>query len=219
MNQEKIGNIIKEIRKKNNLTQQKLAEQLGVTYQAVSKWENGKNIPDIAILKEISKTYNIDINELLGDNTKKSKKKYFLILLLIIPIMFILITSQKNNFEFKTISSKCDQFKISGSIAYNQKKSSIYISDINYCGKEDTEKYKKIECHLFENDKEICSCDKEAKNKTLTEYLQEVTFNIDNLKCSKVNTLILKITATDYEDKTKTFKIPLSLNNNCKKEN
>ena len=59
MDQEKIGNIIKELRKKNNLTQQNLADQLGVTYQAVSKWENGKNIPDIAILKEISKLYNI----------------------------------------------------------------------------------------------------------------------------------------------------------------
>ena len=57
MDQEKIGNIIKELRKKNNLTQQNLADQLGVTYQAVSKWENGKNIPDIAILKEISKLY------------------------------------------------------------------------------------------------------------------------------------------------------------------
>ena len=53
MNQEKIGSLIKKIRKENNLTQQDFAKKYGVTYQAVSKWENGKNIPDIALLKEI----------------------------------------------------------------------------------------------------------------------------------------------------------------------
>ena len=43
MNQEKIGTFIKNLRKKNNLTQQALADKYNVTYQAVSKWENGKN--------------------------------------------------------------------------------------------------------------------------------------------------------------------------------
>ena len=41
MDQEKIGKLIKVIRKKNNLTQAEFAEKYGVTYQAVSKWENG----------------------------------------------------------------------------------------------------------------------------------------------------------------------------------
>ena len=45
MDQEKIGKFIKEIRIKNNLTQKDLAEKYGVTYQAVSKWENGKCLP------------------------------------------------------------------------------------------------------------------------------------------------------------------------------
>lgn len=42
MNQERIGKLIKKIRKDNNLTQQELAKKYGITYQAVSKWENGK---------------------------------------------------------------------------------------------------------------------------------------------------------------------------------
>ena len=61
MNQEKIGNLIKEIRKKNNLTQAEFAERYGVTYQAVSKWENGKNIPDIMLLKQISEDFDTPI--------------------------------------------------------------------------------------------------------------------------------------------------------------
>ena len=62
MNQDKIGKLIKKIRKENNLTQADFAKDLGVTYQAVSKWENGKNIPDISILKKISNKYNIVFN-------------------------------------------------------------------------------------------------------------------------------------------------------------
>lgn len=45
MDQEKIGKLIKEIRQKNNLTQKQFADKYGITYQAVSKWENGKNMP------------------------------------------------------------------------------------------------------------------------------------------------------------------------------
>ena len=49
---EQIGSIIKDIRKKNNLTQNEFASILGVTFQAVSKWEIDKSIPDITILKD-----------------------------------------------------------------------------------------------------------------------------------------------------------------------
>ena len=74
MNQEKIGNLIKEIRKKNGLTQEKFASKYGVTYQAVSKWENGKNIPDLNILKDICEDYHIDLNDLLEGNDSLKKK-------------------------------------------------------------------------------------------------------------------------------------------------
>ena len=51
MNQENIGKYIKKLRKENNLSQEKLADKLGVTYQAVSKWERGLNLPDMTTLK------------------------------------------------------------------------------------------------------------------------------------------------------------------------
>ena len=75
MNQEKIGNLIKEIRKKNNLTQAEFAERYGVTYQAVSKWENGKNIPDIMLLKKISEDFDTPIEALLEGKRVINKKK------------------------------------------------------------------------------------------------------------------------------------------------
>ena len=48
-----------------------MAEELGVTYQAVSKWENGKNIPDIEILKLICDKYNVNIEDIIGTKKKR----------------------------------------------------------------------------------------------------------------------------------------------------
>ena len=75
MNTEKVGKLIKQIRKDNHLTQKDLALKYNITYQAVSKWENGKNIPDISLLKQICDDFNIDINSLLtGDYTTNENK-------------------------------------------------------------------------------------------------------------------------------------------------
>ena len=75
MNVDKIGKLIKKIRKDNHLTQKDLAVKYNITYQAVSKWENGKNIPDISLLKQICDDFNIDINSLLtGDYTTNENK-------------------------------------------------------------------------------------------------------------------------------------------------
>ena len=66
----------------------------------------------------------------------------------------ILITKINNSFEVKTISSVCKDFEIEGTISYDRKKSIIYISNIKYCGINDDTKYKKIECNLYQNNKE-----------------------------------------------------------------
>lgn len=59
-----IGENIKTLRKLNNITQEKLAEYLGVTYQTVSKWENGTSLPSIALLPSIANVFNVSIDEL-----------------------------------------------------------------------------------------------------------------------------------------------------------
>ena len=66
MNQEKIGKFIASCRKKQKLTQEQLAEKLGITYKAVSKWETGKGLPDASIMKDLCNNLKITVNELLS---------------------------------------------------------------------------------------------------------------------------------------------------------
>ena len=66
MDQIKIGKFIAECRKKNNLTQMQLAEKLNITDRAVSKWENGKAMPDSGIMLDLCKELKISVNELLS---------------------------------------------------------------------------------------------------------------------------------------------------------
>ena len=62
--------ILKKIRVKSNLTQDEMAEKLSVTRQAVSRWENGDTTPNIETLKQISTTFDVSVNTLLGSPRK-----------------------------------------------------------------------------------------------------------------------------------------------------
>ena len=66
MDQIKIGKFIAEQRKKNNLTQMQLAEKLNITDRAISKWENGKTMPDSSIMLDLCAELKISVNELLS---------------------------------------------------------------------------------------------------------------------------------------------------------
>ena len=66
MDQLKIGKFIAECRKKANLTQMQLAEKLGITDKAVSKWERGVAMPDTSIMLELCDILSISVNELLS---------------------------------------------------------------------------------------------------------------------------------------------------------
>ncbi len=66
MDQLKIGKFIAECRKKTNLTQIQLADKLGITDKAISKWERGIAMPDSAIMLELCGILGISVNELLS---------------------------------------------------------------------------------------------------------------------------------------------------------
>lgn len=228
MDQEKFGKFIKQIRKDHNLTQKQLAEKYNVTYQAVSKWETGKNMPDISLIKQIAKDFNISIDELFdGEYTKKKHQKFLLIsigIIIILISILIAVLNKDKNFEFKTLSSSCQNFNISGSISYNKSKTAIYISNINYCGGNDETEYKNIECTLYEKDKstikKISSC-KSKNNIKLEEFLKNTTISSDNYsrlcKEYKENNLYLEINATNKNGKIITYKVPLKLDKSCTK--
>lgn len=75
MNQEKIGKFIATLRKENNMTQQELADKLNVTDRAISKWENGRGIPDISFIQGLSTLFKVTENELLNGERNFKKRE------------------------------------------------------------------------------------------------------------------------------------------------
>lgn len=74
MNQEKIGKFIAKLRKEKNMTQEQLAEKMGVSINAVSKWERGISFPDVSLYKKLCNELNINIEELINGEKDKSEK-------------------------------------------------------------------------------------------------------------------------------------------------
>lgn len=66
MNQEKIGEFIADMRKKQGMSQKQLADEVGVTDKSVSKWETGKSLPEISKMESLCEVLHININELLS---------------------------------------------------------------------------------------------------------------------------------------------------------
>lgn len=225
---EQIGSIIKDIRKKNDLTQNEFASILGVTFQAVSKWENDKSIPDITILKDISNKFNVDLNYLIsGKKVNINKKSFFKKNMIIITVIIFIIISvcvflffHKHNYEFKTLNGETKDIKVTGSITYDESKSSIYLN-VDY-NADDNQKYSYIKCTLYEKHQDILNVisEKEYLEKTpvsLKEYLKMISFVIDNYSPSckyyKDSNLYLEISAKIDEEKSVTYKVPIKFNN------
>ena len=121
----KLGDIISELRKKKNLTQKDLADKLGISDKAVSRWETGNSFPDLDMLFRISKFFNVSFENLLtarmiddgtddelmqdiikefNDMNKKHSKriKIILIILALVSIIFtavIIFTNTYNRFK------------------------------------------------------------------------------------------------------------------------
>lgn len=83
MNQMMIGSYIARKRKETNLTQEKLAEQLGVSNKTVSKWENGKCMPDYSVIQKLCDVLHISLVELMdgSDGVKDCNEQQMLALL------------------------------------------------------------------------------------------------------------------------------------------
>ncbi len=133
MNAAKTGSFISQLRKEKRLTQKQLADALGVTDKAVSRWETAKNYPDIELLEQIAQFFEVTISELLEGkriakeelaeisenqvveqikNNKKNRKKYRIIIAvaLVITLLFGYITLKENGVFDGVIYNKIDYY-------------------------------------------------------------------------------------------------------------
>ena len=157
MNQEKIGMFIARCRKEKGLTQSVLGEKLGVSAKAVSKWENGKSMPDISIMKDLCDILGITLNELFAgekikekdiqkksennllnllkiNNIIKNKKKTFMSITLILLILLVFVIGKMLLVEYGFIYDD------------NLKYTQIYIqNEGNIKGNVDINKFGKID--------------------------------------------------------------------------
>ena len=72
IDQVKIGNFLRKLRKEKGMTQEEIATKFGVSSRSVSRWENGNTMPDLAILVELADYYDVDIREII-DGERKSE--------------------------------------------------------------------------------------------------------------------------------------------------
>ena len=100
-----IGNNISDFRKKNNLSQEELAEKVGVSRQTISNWELEESSPDIKQAVILSKIFNISIDELIGKREIESNKKEFdnkITLYSPIENVIVLCDKVQSSSEYKT---------------------------------------------------------------------------------------------------------------------
>ena len=72
MDQKKVGALIRALRREKNLTQRALAERLGLSDKAVSKWERGLGCPDISLLADLSAALDVDLAQMLSGGLKSN---------------------------------------------------------------------------------------------------------------------------------------------------
>ena len=208
MDQRKIGKLIEKYRKQKKLTQKELANRLGVSNTAVSKWETGNNLPDISMLEPLSDVLEVDILELLKsqkssheDTSKKfvkvkKHKLYKVILFIIAFISTICITNtityskanhkltnyKKKETEVYSISTPVDSdIYLSGYIIFNDKNNLVILEQLMIADEEklDIEKVKEVSISILVND-EILLSRKKSIEKENYKTINELVLDMNN---------------------------------------
>lgn len=152
-----IGKLIIKYRKENDVTQQELANILGVSNTAISKWESGTNLPDISLIKPLSELLDVSIMTLIGedeDEVESAPSKHISkTLLILITIIILLVASITilifHNFQLKRKNEECnskettlvykissdDELKLNATAIIN---GSNIITTINYINYQDS---------------------------------------------------------------------------------
>ena len=196
----KTGQLIEKYRKEKNLTQVELAEKLGVSKSAISKWENGNNLPDITLLEPLSEILGIDklllftseyeAKEESNEKTKQVKKKD-IFKIITISILFIFSIAFTNYISYKLYKHKLsilesqetsvyrfystdEEYYVNGYIIFQNGESTIVFDQLKQQKKNERsikDKIKSIEMQIYINKKRISSVYKLANEENTNEIL------------------------------------------------
>lgn len=134
-----IGQIIKELRKRNGLTQSKLAEIIHVSDKTISKWKLGLSVPESDILVKLSEYFNVSVEDLIKGNkkiliTKDIKKKRIMVGILICLIFILSILLFNSYYKRKSdiyVLSGNDNYSLNGLIYNTSKKQVIELNNLS----------------------------------------------------------------------------------------
>lgn len=218
MDSEKFGNLIKELRKKKNITQKELGEILHITDKAISKWERGLSIPDVTMLNKLADVFEISVEELINgeignekevniekvfEDSKKSKLKRNIItgiiitIILILAVIFALTIGEEKEINYDTDPDFMENLSVIGNRIAEPDRIVYRNENGEYVEFEkDTEEYKKIEAIIGNS------------IKTFKEYGQPVTQEeLDEIHSKS-------FVEFDYDTISKNYCIPLNKEDN-----
>lgn len=208
-----VGEHIKELRKEKNISQLELAEKLHISRQTISKWELGKSLPDSIMMKDLSKFFNVSIDEIINGKkiSKVLDKKRFkwklknviLVLFLILVIVILIFYLYLNSSKIYKITGQSDKISISNGIfVETNKKIYFQLGEIIY---NDSVIIKNMELYyVIDEEKTVAySCD----NCSTYNVIFTDTKNYNNyFEAKKINYIIknlyLKLTFENGEEDT-----------------
>lgn len=203
-----IGQIIKELRKRNGLTQSKLAEIIHVSDKTVSKWELGLSVPESDILMKLSEYFNVSVEDLIKGNkkiliTNDIKKKRIIVGILICLIFILSILLFNSYYKRKNdvyVLSGNDDYSLSGLIYNTSKKQVIELNGLSTKLDFGNDLTQEITIILKSNNTIINSLefDNETPLSTVNDYLSKFDLSLSGktdyyLLTSQINDLSLVI--------------------------
>ena len=234
INKENFAKFLKDLRKANGLTQQKLADILGVSNRTISKWENDGTIPDYYVIKNICKKFHISPSSIVLENRNYIDYFYSLlslmnsflriifknILKIIFVIVFILLLIYfLNNFnavKFYTLTFDSENITFkNGMFIENKGRNTLFINNINIKDVSLKDKTLKLELYVLVNgDKNVI-----YENSNLDDiFIQELNSYPKELKKDIINsmkkTLYLNIIVIDKKGNEDEYKCKINLKKN-----
>ena len=217
----KTGQLIEKYRKEKKLTQVELAEKLGVSKSAISKWENGNNLPDITLLEPLSEILGIDklllftseyeAKEESNEKTKQVKKKD-IFKIITISILFIFSIAFTNYISYKSYKHKLsilesqetsvyrfystdEEYYVNGYIIFQNGESTILFEQLKYQKKNERsikDKIKSIEISMLVDNQKVITRYREVENDDINKSLYQLITDNNKDKHVKIKEKELK---------------------------